>query len=53
MGDPSDRTAVDLVNDIAGGVDPTPSFADGLQVQRVLAAVEASSDTASWHDIPA
>jgi predicted dehydrogenase len=43
---------VDLVNDIAGGVDPTPSFADGLQVQRVLAAVETSSDTTTWQEIP-
>jgi predicted dehydrogenase len=34
---------VDLLNDVAGGQDPTPSFADGLQVQRVLAAVEASA----------
>ena len=34
---------VDLLNDIAAGQDPTPSFADGLQVQRVLAAVEASA----------
>lgn len=37
---------VDLVNDIAHGNDPSPSFADGLAVQRVLAAVEASSDAA-------
>lgn len=44
---------VDLVNDIAAGQDPTPSFADGLQVQRVLAAVEASSLSSSWQDIPA
>jgi predicted dehydrogenase len=44
---------VDLVNDIAHGVDPTPSFADGLQVQRVLAAVETSSSTATWQEIPA
>ena len=35
--------AVDLVTAIAEGRQPTPSFADGLQVQRVLAAVEASS----------
>ena len=28
---------------IATGVQPTPSFADGLQVQRVLGAVEQSS----------
>ena len=44
---------VDLVNDIARGSDPAPSFADGLQVQRVLAAVEASSLSSTWHDIPA
>lgn len=34
---------VDLVGDIAKGADPIPSFADGLAVQRVLAAVEASA----------
>ena len=34
---------VDLVTAIAEGSDPAPSFADGLQVQRVLAAVERSS----------
>ena len=39
---------VDLVNDIATGADPAPSFRDGLQVQRVLAAVETSSDTRRW-----
>jgi predicted dehydrogenase len=39
--------ARDLVQAIAAGVQPTPSFADGLQVQRVLAAVEASSDNGS------
>ena len=44
---------VDLVTDIAKGADPTPSFADGLQVQRVLAAVEASSLSSSWETIPA
>ena len=38
---------VDLLNDIATGADPTPSFADGLQVQRVLAAVEASAASSS------
>ena len=43
---------VDLVNDIAAGADPTPSFADGLAVQRVLAAVETSADTHSWQEIP-
>ena len=44
---------VDLVNDLAHGMDPMPSFADGLQVQRVLAAVETSSDTTTWQEIPA
>jgi predicted dehydrogenase len=42
---------VDLVEAIAGGTDPVPSFDDGLQVQRVLAAVEASSDSRSWQEI--
>jgi predicted dehydrogenase len=44
---------VDLVRDISDGRDPSPSFADGLRVQRVLAAVETSSDTGSWQDVPA
>jgi predicted dehydrogenase len=44
---------VDLVRDIAAGTDPTPSFADGLHVQRVLSAVETSSDTDSWREVPA
>ena len=35
---------VDLVEAIATGSDPVPTFADGLQVQRVLAAVEHSSE---------
>jgi predicted dehydrogenase len=43
---------VDLVRAIADGADPRPTFADGLQVQRVLAAVETSSDTRSWQEIP-
>ncbi len=44
---------VDLVTDIATGADPAPSFADGLQVQRVLAAVETSSNANAWQDVPA
>ena len=44
---------VDLVRAIADGTDPAPSFADGLRVQRVLAAVETSSDNDSWQEIPA
>jgi len=43
---------VDLVGAIAAGTDPAPSFADGLQVQRVLAAVETSSETRTWQEIP-
>ncbi|MEV1019463.1 Gfo/Idh/MocA family oxidoreductase [Streptomyces sp. NPDC050264] len=35
--------ARDLVHAIAEGTAPAPSFADGLQVQRVLAAVEESA----------
>jgi predicted dehydrogenase len=43
---------VDLVNAIAEQRQPEPSFADALQVQRVLAAVEASAGAASrWHDV--
>jgi predicted dehydrogenase len=34
----------DLVEAIDAGEQPTPSFADGLQVQRVLQAVEESSE---------
>ncbi|MDX6228048.1 MAG: hypothetical protein QOI76_1438 [Frankiales bacterium] len=37
----------DLVEAIGTGTDPTPSFADGLQVQQVLAAVEASAAAGS------
>jgi predicted dehydrogenase len=40
---------VDLVGDVAAGRDPSPSFAEGLAVQRVLAAVEASAaDDSRW-----
>ncbi|MDX6236861.1 MAG: hypothetical protein QOG10_1676 [Kribbellaceae bacterium] len=43
---------VDLVTAVAEGHDPLPSFADGLQIQRVLAAVEDSSNTRQWQEIP-
>jgi predicted dehydrogenase len=43
---------VDLVRAIGAGTNPHPTFADGLQVQRVLAAVETSSDTRTWQEIP-
>ena len=39
---------VDLVTAIGGGEQPLPSFADGLQVQRVLAAVERSATSGAW-----
>jgi predicted dehydrogenase len=40
--------ARDLVEAIATGADPRPSFADALQVQRVLEAVEQSAASGSW-----
>ena len=43
---------VDLVRDIAADRDPSPSFADGLAVQRILAAVEESAANESrWTPI--
>jgi predicted dehydrogenase len=41
----------DLVTAIAAGVDPTPSFVDGLAVQRVLDAVETSAAQRSWQTV--
>lgn len=44
---------VDLVTALAAGEQPEPSFADGLMVQRVLAAVESSATAGStWVDVP-
>ena len=43
---------VDLVHAIGAGEDPAPSFADGLNVQHVLSAIETSSDTRTWQEIP-
>jgi len=43
----------DLVEDIAADRSPSPSFADGLQVQRVLEAVEQSAAKDSlWTTVP-
>lgn len=39
--------AKDFIEAIASGTQPTPSFADGLQVQKVLGAVEASASNGS------
>lgn len=45
--------ARDLLHAIADGTEPAPSFADGLQVQRVLAAVEESAqNNASYVSVP-
>lgn len=38
----------DLLVDIAEGRDPSPSFADGLQVQKVLDAVQRSAASRGW-----
>ena len=44
---------VDLVQAIHDGTDPHPTFAEGLSVQRVLAAVEASAaDRSAWTEVP-
>lgn len=44
---------VDFLTAISQGRQPTPSFADALQVQQVLAAVEASaSDDSRWQKVP-
>ncbi|BAJ74692.1 predicted dehydrogenase [Microbacterium testaceum StLB037] len=45
---------VDLVTAVADGTDPHPSFDEGLSVQRVLDAVERSSDNDSaWTGVAA
>ncbi|RCW45785.1 putative dehydrogenase [Halopolyspora algeriensis] len=42
----------DLLEDIATGTDPAPSFADGLAVQQVLDAVERSAaDRSRWTEV--
>ncbi len=44
----------DLIEAIATGTDPRPSFADALQVQRVLQAIELSAASHSvWTALPA
>jgi predicted dehydrogenase len=44
---------VDLIGHLAADTDPSPSFADGLQVQRVLAAVqESAADESRWRAVP-
>ncbi|WP_458351654.1 Gfo/Idh/MocA family protein [Micromonospora schwarzwaldensis] len=41
----------DFVEAVATGADPTPSFADALQVQLVLDAVERSAEAAAWVEV--
>jgi predicted dehydrogenase len=42
----------DFVRDVAAGRDPSPSFEDGLYVQRVLDAVErSSSQRSTWQEV--
>ncbi|MEV6601693.1 Gfo/Idh/MocA family oxidoreductase [Actinoplanes sp. NPDC051346] len=43
----------DLIAAIAAGEDPTPSFADALQVQLVLDAVERSAASSAWVPVEA
>src|SRR4051794_2214548 len=42
----------DFVRDVCAGEPPSPSFADGLYVQRVMGAVErSSSESSTWTEI--
>ena len=43
--------ARDLLTAIAAGVQPRPSFDDGLRVQRVLSAVADSAASGSWQKV--
>jgi predicted dehydrogenase len=44
--------AVDMIAAVKQGRDPEPSFADGLDVQRVLAAIEQSAESGSrWKSV--
>jgi predicted dehydrogenase len=43
--------ARDLIEAIATGADPSPSFEEATQVQRVLDAVERSAKTGTWTEV--
>jgi predicted dehydrogenase len=45
------HTIFDFIRAIADGVLPQPNFADGLQNQRVLDAIERSSATGEWQKV--
>jgi predicted dehydrogenase len=42
---------MNLLRAIDAGRDPEPSFAAGLDIQRVLAAAQKSSDQGNWQVI--
>jgi predicted dehydrogenase len=41
----------DLIEAVATGADPTPSFSDALQVQLVLDAVSRSAESSRWTEV--
>jgi predicted dehydrogenase len=43
--------ARDLIEAIATGTDPRPSFEDALRVQQVLAAVQRSAEVGAWTEV--
>jgi predicted dehydrogenase len=45
------HTVYDFLRAIADGQTPAPNFADGLQNQRVLAAIEQSASSGQWQKI--
>lgn len=45
------RLAESFIHDIHNGATSSPSFADGLAVQRVLAAIRTSLDEQRWVDV--
>lgn len=45
------HTVYDLLEAIAGGTTPSPSFADGVANQRVLSAMERSANSRRWESV--
>ncbi len=45
------NTVADVVNGIVNGVEVHPTFADGLEVQKVLDAVEQSANSGAWVNV--
>src|SRR3954451_4422715 len=43
----------DLMKAIVDAVQPSPNFADGLQIARITEAIAASADSGTWVDVPA